>query len=71
MGYAIQEGEFVPYKQRRARDQRNTPPSNTLKEIHDEQREMNAKNNKLIEKMARNNLIYPTASSEDDDVELN
>lgn len=50
MGCAIQEGEFVPYQLRRARERRNTPPSNTLNEIHDDKRNVNAKINKLIKK---------------------
>lgn len=29
-GYAIQEGELFPYQPRRARERRNTHPSNTL-----------------------------------------
>lgn len=67
MGYAIQEGEFVLQQPRRAREQRNTPPSNTLNEIRDEQRKMYVKINMNIKKMASKHLISPTRSSEDDD----
>ena len=36
MGYAIQEGEFVPYQPRKAREQRKAHSSNTPNEISDE-----------------------------------
>lgn len=71
MGYAIQDGEFVPYQPRRGRESRNTPPSNAYNEICDDQMKMNAKINMLVKKMARRNLISPATSSEDDDVEMN
>ena len=71
MRYANQEGEFVPQQPRRARERRNTPPSNSYNEICDEKRNMDVKINMLIEKMERKNLISPMASSEDDDVEMN
>lgn len=71
MGYAIQEGDLVPYQLIRERKRRNTPPSNTLNEIRDEQKKLNSKMNKLIEIMARSNLISLTGYGEDDDVEMN
>lgn len=65
MGYAIQE-EFVLRQPRRPREQINTPPSNILNEIRDEQRKMNSKISRLIVKMARKNLIFATGFREDD-----
>lgn len=66
MVYTIQEGDFVPQQPKRGREHRNTHSSNTLNETHDEQRNMNSKIKRLVEKMARKNLVSPTGSSEDD-----
>lgn len=70
MGRVIQGKELVMIPPKRAMKQRNNdlPPSssNSLNEMHDEQREMNESINKLIKIIEKRNLIYPMASSEDD-----
>lgn len=73
MGYTIQGREGFPLPRRRGRQWRNNdlPPSSSItsNDIHNEQREMNGKFNKLVQRMERRNLISPTFSSKDDDNE--
>lgn len=64
MGFAIQQGEFVPQQPRR-RERRNVPPSTSNYNILEEKIKMKEKINLFIEKMVRKNLISPLASSED------
>lgn len=71
IGYVIQGKELVSLPPRRARQRRKNDlspsSSNTLNDVCDDQRTINAKINKFIERIERRKLILPMASSEGDD----
>lgn len=73
--FTIQKKELAPLPPRRAIWQRNNDLSpfcsNTLHDTCDEQMVMSAKIKKLVKRIEKRKLIFPMASSDDDDDEMN